>query len=85
MSGIGILLPVPGVLLALSDEDSQYIMFEVTPDFCLSKNSTLAYYSTVLILNLIVMAGVTLLLPIIWTVHKVSASVGISCIPRTYI
>ena len=68
---VGILLPLPGVVVVLGVEDYNYVALDMTPSSTVATNRPLAYYTFTLPTNLIIMMGVATLLPIIWTVHKV--------------
>ena len=69
---VGILLPVPVIVTAFVLERFPFTMVRFPPVSCLARNQSFRYFSLTFIPNLFLMVGVSLLLPVIWTVHKVT-------------
>ena len=68
---VAILLPVPAIVAAFVQDSLPYTMLRFPPIACIARDQTFHYYSLNFIPNIIMMVGVSLLLPVIWTVHKV--------------
>ena len=68
---LGIFIPIPGVLLALSIPDWGYAVHGFPPFLCSPKNLNLWYYSGNLPLNILLAIGVTLFVLMFWKLHKV--------------
>ena len=51
---------------------SKYILGQFPPLLCVPKNGNLWYFSSVLVLNVLIAVGVCLFVPMFWIVHKVS-------------
>ena len=68
---VGILLPVPVIVAAFAQDSLPFTMVRFPPIACLARDQSLNYFSLNFPLNIIMMVGFSLLLPVIWTVHKV--------------
>ena len=68
---LGIFIPLPGVLLALSVPDWGYVVNEFPPFLCSPQNQNLWYYSATLPLNILIAIGVSLFVLMFWKLHKV--------------
>ena len=69
MVPIGILLPLPAVVATLATEG--YAIDRFPPLLCSARNSDTWYYTTTLVLNLVLMVGVCILTITFWKVHEV--------------
>ena len=68
-----LILPLPPVIVVLSNSNYQYTIPDFPPYFCLSASlNGVVFYSMVLIINLLLAAGVCLFIPIFYIIHKVS-------------
>ena len=68
---LGILWPVPVIVAAFAQDSLPFTMVRFPPVWCIARNRSLNYFSLTFIPNIVMMVGVSLLLPVIWTVHKV--------------
>ena len=68
---VGILLPVPVIVAGFAQDSLPFTMVRFPPVTCSVRDQTLDYFSLNFPLNIIMMLGFSLLLPVIWTVHKV--------------
>ena len=69
----GILIPIPGVLLALTvNKYKSYTLFTFPSYVCVPRNSNLQYYSLILPLNVLLGIGLFCLVLIFWRLQKVS-------------
>lgn len=63
-------MPLPAVLVAILDDNSKYVLSYFSPPLCFTINWNLWYYSTVLVLQLLI-AGLVCVLGIVFrTLHK---------------
>ena len=67
----GLLIPLPSVIVSLAGEGQGYVMINFPPFYCGPNNSDLAFYSLVLILNIILILGIPQLIVVAWILHKV--------------
>lgn len=63
------LTPLPAVIYTLVK--SKYIIAQFPPLLCLPSDSNIWYYSTILVLNVLVGIGVCMFVPMFWVIHKV--------------
>ena len=68
---LGIFIPLPGVLLALSVPDWGYVVNEFPPFLCSPQNLNLWYYSANFPVNILIAIGVSLFVVMFWKLHKV--------------
>ena len=68
---LGIFIPIPGVLLALSLPDWGYVVHQFPPFLCTPQNQMFWYYSAILPLNILIAIGVSLFVLMLWKLHKV--------------
>ena len=73
----GLLIPVPGVIVALTGDSQQYAVANFPPLFCGPSDEDLIFYSIMFILNLMLMAGIPILIILFWILHKVCFCKGI--------
>ena len=67
----GLLIPLLSVIVPLTGEGPGYTFFIFPPIHCRSNDSDLAFYSVVLILDVMLILGVPQLIVVVWTLHKV--------------
>ena len=69
----GFLLPVPAVIVALTQKDYHYTIVTFPPKSCVTKSSELWFYSGNLVIDIIVAVALCLLIIVFWIVriHKV--------------
>ena len=68
---LGVLIPIPGVLLALLVPEWNYVINDFPPFLCSPQILNLWYYTMNLPINILVAIGVSLLILIFWKLHKV--------------
>ena len=68
---LGIFVPIPGVLLALSVPHWGYVVYEFPPFLCIPQNQKFWYYSAKLPINILLPIGVSLFVIMFWKLHKV--------------
>ena len=66
-----LLAPLPGILVTLIHKDYKYIVSGFPQSFCVPSDGDLAFYSSHLLVNILLATAVCLLIVIIWVVHKV--------------
>ena len=69
---VAILLPVPVIIAAFAQDSLPFTMVRFPPVSCVARDQSLRYFSLNFTPNIILMVGVSLLLPVLWTVHKVA-------------
>ena len=67
----GWLIPLPSVVVALTNQDFKYVLMQFPPLFCASVNMDLWFYAVMIIINILIAIEVCLLLVVFWVVHKV--------------
>ena len=72
---LGILLPLPAVVVTLADRNFSYTINAFPPLLCVSRSADLTYYSAILVVNVLLAIGVSLFIPMFWVVHKVSSCI----------
>ena len=68
----GFLAPLPAVIAALAVEENWYTIGPFFLPICVSKNRNLSMISTTLFTSILLLISTTLLVTIIWKVHKVN-------------
>ena len=69
---IGILIPLPPVIVALTEEKYGFTIVTFPPIFCSYANQDFIKYFNILIFNTIAVIGIPLLIIVAWKLHKVS-------------
>ena len=67
----GLLVPLPGVIVALTGDSQLYAIGNFPPLFCVPSNEVLVFYSFMFIFNLSLMVGIPILIVLFWILHKV--------------
>ena len=68
---IALLLPVPAIIIILTNKDYEIGFFTLPTAFCHTKNEDVAYYSLIFIISIIFFIGMPMLSYLLWTLHKV--------------
>ncbi len=71
---IGLVLPVSSIVAAFAS--GGYSVSGFPPLLCAFKNQNADYYSRWLVVNLLLIGGITLLIILTWRVHKVFTALG---------
>ena len=61
-----------------------FSMYRFPPILCAGKNANVVYYSAILPINIIVIVGLTELIILLWTIHKVNYFHVASCASQYY-
>ena len=72
LSLIGFIAPIPGVVFAIVREDLQYTVSDFPPILCIPKSRLLWFYSAMLPMDILFGVGISLLILILWLLHKVN-------------
>ena len=67
----GLVIPLPAVIISLSVEDYKYNIHRFPPSHCIS-NGPIWFYSTVVIVDVLVGIEIYLLFVVFWIIHKVN-------------
>lgn len=70
-SSTGWLIPLPAVLVALIKPQSKYIISYFPPEFCITSDKDLWFYSTMLVIDVLAVIHMMSLIVVLWVVHKV--------------
>lgn len=68
----GLLIPIPGTIAGLAKDG--YGPNKFPPLLCSTKDSNIMYYSVLFPTNVIVVAGLTMIMTMLWKVYKLNAS-----------
>lgn len=66
-----VLVPVPVILVVLIRKDIKYTVTRFPQTFCVPNNSNLAFYYSILLINISLATDTCLLIVILYVVHKV--------------
>lgn len=72
LSLIGFIAPIPGVVSAIVREDLQYIVSDFPPILCVPRSRLFWFCSTMLPMDILIGVGISLLILILWLLHKVN-------------
>ena len=70
-SNTSFFIPIPGVMLALLVPDWSYVVNNFPQFLCSLQNQNLSYYSSNLLINILIGIGVLLFVLKFWKLHKV--------------
>ena len=70
-------MPLPAVVLALTNKDDGYIISFFPPLFCITRNMDVWFYSTMLVIDVLGVAHMSILVIIFCVVHKVGNHIHI--------
>ena len=62
---------MPAVIVTLTTNHQNYAMDSFPPTSCVATNKSFHFFSVTLILNLAFVVGISMLIIIAWTLHKV--------------
>ena len=68
---IALLLPVPAIVVILTNKDYEVGFVNLPTAFCHTKNQDVVHYSAAFIINIILFIGIPMLSYLLWTLHKV--------------
>ena len=68
---IGLVIPLPAVIVSLSVEDYNYKLYRFPPFICIS-NGPMWFYSVTVIIDLLAGIGVYLLFVVFWIIYRVN-------------
>ncbi len=71
----GLVLPISSIVAAFAS--GGYSVSGFPPLLCVVKDQTAEYYSMWLVINLLLIAGITMLIAMTWRVHKVNTMIGL--------
>ena len=84
----GFLVPLPSVIATISQDKHGYIIAYFPPHFCIPNDSTVTFYTVVLVDTIMIVFGLPLLFIVAWTLTKVRltylGNVGTACITPLY-
>ena len=70
---VGLLFPLPAVMISLSIEEHNYQVIRMPPTFCLP-SVDMWFYSAILVIDVLLCLGVCFLVIVFWVIRKVCYS-----------
>lgn len=67
----GFLAPLPAIICAIAKQDFWYIIAHYPPILCAPRSKKFFFYSTMLPIDILIAVGLSLLILIVWLLHKV--------------
>ena len=74
----GFLAPLPAIIVIFTRKEYEFAALGFPPTLCGSKDFNVAYYSLVLVINIIFIIGLPMLVYLLWILHKVRESMILS-------